>query len=239
LGEVQYAPQPLAALEMLLVRLAYAAELPAPADLVKTLAAGGTVAAPAPPSAPSAPRSSAPRAEAGSPPATALSGATARGALAARPMAEPEPSPPIASAAPPSTPAPRNFEEVVALFDARREGMLHHHLVESVHLVRCESGVLEFRAAEGAPEKFANRVAQLLSEWTGRRWMVTLSREPGAPTLAEQRRAAELASKRDAAQHPLVRAVLDAFPGAAIEAVRDMKRAPGPEASPRQNGDKP
>jgi DNA polymerase-3 subunit gamma/tau len=166
-----------------------------------------------------------------------MSGAPARSALAARPVAEPETAPPIASAE--LAPAPRTFAEVVALFEARREGMLHHHLVESVHLARCEPGLLEFRPAEGAPEKFANRVGQLLSEWTGRRWMVTLSREPGAPTLAEQRRAAELAAKRDAAQHPLVRAVLDAFPGAAIEAVRDVKRAPGPEASPRQNGDKP
>jgi DNA polymerase-3 subunit gamma/tau len=238
LGEVQYAPQPLAALEMLLVRLAYAAELPAPADLVKTLAAGGTVAAPAQPAAPSAPRPAAPRSDAASQPTAAMSGAPARGALAARPIAEPEPAPPpMASAAP--SPAPRTFEEIVALFEAKREGMLHHHLVESVHLVRCEPGLLEFRPEPSASDNLANRVGQLLGQWTGRRWMVTVSREPGAPTLGEQRRAAELAVKRDAAQLPLVRAVLEAFPGAAIEAVREVRRATGADAPTQEHGDKP
>jgi DNA polymerase-3 subunit gamma/tau len=232
LSEVQYAPQPLAALEMVLVRLAYAAELPSPADLVKALASGSSVAAPAP--AASAPRPSAP------PPSGGLSsgGTQARSALATRPAAEPDSAPrPTASAAP--APAPKTFEEVVALFEARREGMLHHHLVASVHLVRCEPGLLEFRPEPSASDNLANRVGQLLGQWTGRRWMVTVSSAPGAPTLAEQRAAAELRSKQDAAQHPLVRAVLDAFPGAAIETVRDIARAPGAGTNPPAHEDKP
>jgi DNA polymerase-3 subunit gamma/tau len=145
---------------------------------------------------------------------------------------------PTASAEPaPALPIPKSFEEVVALFEAKREAVLAHALVERAHLVRFEPGFLEFRPADGAPDKLANRVGQLLGEWTGRRWMVTLSREPGAPTLAEQKRAAELALKQNAAASPLVRAVLDAFPGAAIEAVRDVARPPA--ADPQKQGDKP
>ena len=232
LAEVQHAPQPLAALEMVLVRLAYAAELPAPADLVKALGAGGSAAAASAPAA-SAPRPSPPPSGGHS-----AGGTQARSALAARPAAEPDTAPrPTASATP--APAPKTFEDVVALFQARREGMLHHHLVASVHLVRCEPGFLEFRPEDGAPEKFANRVGQLLSEWTGKRWMVTVSSAPGAPTLAEQRAAAALRDKQDAAQHPLVRAVLDAFPGAAIEAVRDIARAPAADATSPTDGEKP
>jgi DNA polymerase III subunit gamma/tau len=226
------------------VRLAYAAELPAPADLVKALAAGSGATATAQPQASSS-RPGAPRSEAAAPSASgpSLAGAQSRSALAARPMAEPEEAtlPMASAAAPPApepSPAPKGFDEVVALFETRREAVLAHALVEWAHLVRFEPGFLEFRPEAGAPDNLANRVGQLLGAWTGRRWMVTVSREPGAPTIAERRRAAELALKQDAAQNPLVRAVLDAFPGAAIEAVRDIARVPADAANPPKHGDK-
>jgi len=61
-----------------------------------------------------------------------------------------------------------------------------------------------------------------LKEWTGARWVVTLASEGGAPTLAEQQRAAKAARHERVLQEPLVRAVMDRFPGAEIVAVRDI-----------------
>ena len=52
LAEVQGAPTPVSALEMVLIRLAYAADLPSPADLVKQLKGGAPAALGAPASAP-------------------------------------------------------------------------------------------------------------------------------------------------------------------------------------------
>jgi DNA polymerase-3 subunit gamma/tau len=68
----------------------------------------------------------------------------------------------------------------------------------------------------------APRLSRLLAEWTGRPWLVSLSREAGLPTLREQGLERESQRKRDAAGHPLVQAILAAFPGATIEAVRDL-----------------
>ena len=99
--------------------------------------------------------------------------------------------------------------------------MLHAHLVHSTHLVRFAPGRLELRVRPEAPRDFAAQLAGLLGEATGTRWAIALSNAEGEPTLAEQGRAAE-ASRRDLARsHPLVQAVLAAFPGATIEAVRD------------------
>ncbi len=140
-------------------------------------------------------------------------------------MPEPEPPQPEPPqpAAPPSAslvPMPESFAEAVALFAERREVLLNAHLVNHAHLVRFEPGRIELRPAEGAPKDLANSLGRRLTEWTGERWVVTVSGEPGAPTLGAQAADAERAAKEAAAADPLVRAVLDTFPGATIAAVR-------------------
>jgi DNA polymerase-3 subunit gamma/tau len=132
---------------------------------------------------------------------------------------------PVAQARPRQAEAaglPATFAEVVSLFVDKREPVLAAALSGAVHLVRYEPGQIEFRPESTAPADLAPRLSRLLGEWTGRPWLVSLSREAGAPTLREQHLERELKRKQDAANHPLVQAVLAAFPGATIEAVRDL-----------------
>jgi DNA polymerase-3 subunit gamma/tau len=211
LTETQAAPSPLAAAEMLMVRLAYAAELPSPAELVASLKDGG------------GPVAAAPRADArpAAAPARGPAAGPGGGVAQARRMPEPEtaeaPAPTAQAAA---LPDPKTFEEVVALFGAKREGILHGLLLNNVHLVRFESGRIDIHAPE-TPRDFASKLMNCLERWTGRRWLVTLITQPsGAPTLAQQAAARIAEAKAHAARHPLVAAVLEAFPGATIEAVR-------------------
>jgi DNA polymerase-3 subunit gamma/tau len=116
---------------------------------------------------------------------------------------------------------PQNFIETVALFDRHREGITAAQLRAQVHLVAFEPGQIEFRPAEGAPRDLANRLGQRLGEWTGTRWVVAVSQEEGEPTLEQQAQARVSELESEVARHPLVRAVLDAFPGATIAAVRE------------------
>ncbi len=101
--------------------------------------------------------------------------------------------------------------------------LLHGHLLHSVHLVKFAPPVIELRPHEDAPRTLAADLGKLLGAATGTRWTIVLSAEEGAPTLAAEGRQAEAQRRADVADHPLVRAILDAFPGARIEAVR----APG------------
>jgi DNA polymerase III subunit gamma/tau len=219
LAETQGAPSPLAAAEMLMVRLAYAADLPSPGELVASLKDGGA-ASPAPSRGGEARPSAAP----GGPRGPGAGGGVAQARRVAEPEQVVESAPaPTAQA---SLPDPKTFEEVVALFAAKREGILHGLLLNSVHLVRFEPGRIEINAPD-TPRDFAPKLMALLERWTGRRWVVALAREAGAPTLAEQAAARIARQKAQAAQHPLVAAVLAAFPGSAIEAVRGGKDGPG------------
>src|SRR5262249_36486693 len=107
------------------------------------------------------------------------------------------------------------------LFDKRREALIRSHLWSHVHLVAFEPGRIEFRPQPIAPRDLANRLGQLLGEWTGTRWVVAVSQGEGAPTVAEQAAEHDSAVRNEVVAHPLVRAVFDAFPGATITAVRD------------------
>ena len=186
-----------AAAEMVLIRLAHVAELPTPGDLVKRLTEdGGGDAAPRP-------------APGGGPGGLrALAGGGGAVAAAAAP------------AAAPAQPQPREWREVVALASGVKP-LLHAHLLHDVHPVRIAPGRVEIRPRPAAPRDLAAQLTALLAERTGARWTVTVSNEEGEPTLAEQGRSAE-SDRRDAARaHPLVQAILAAFPGTTIEAVRD------------------
>jgi DNA polymerase-3 subunit gamma/tau len=116
---------------------------------------------------------------------------------------------------------PQSFAEVIALFDKRREAVLRSHLLSHLHLVHFEPGRIEFRPAPGAPRDLANRLGQLLSEWTGTRWLVAISEAEGEPTLREQGERRERDLRNEVAGHPLVQAVLETFPGATIAAIRE------------------
>ena len=195
--EVESAPDRRAAAEMVLIRLCHVADLPTPGELVRALSDGGPSAG-SPPALPP-PSGGGARAVANGPPA-----------VVASPAVQPDAAPRLAG-----------FRDVVALVSERREASLHAHLVHSVHLVRFAPPVIELRPQPEAPRDLAPRLAALLQDATGTRWTIALSAAPGEPTLAEQGSAADAVRRATAADHPLVRAILAAFPGARIAAVED------------------
>ena len=67
-----------------------------------------------------------------------------------------------------------------------------------------------------------------LTALTGRRWMVVVSAEPGAPTVRSQVNARQEEFKRGVQADPLVQNVLARFPGAEIVAVRQGESEPVP-----------
>ena len=114
----------------------------------------------------------------------------------------------------------RTLEDVVALCEPRSE--LRVNLEHNVHLVHLEPGRIEIRPNARAPRTLANDLQQKLRSATGERWTVSIASQGGAPTLAEQKQSAKTARFEAVAQEPMVRAVLDRFPGAEIVAVRDL-----------------
>ncbi len=200
LAEVEAAPDRRAAAEMVLIRLCHVADVPPPGDLVRKLLADGAAPAAGPPR-PCPGRS---------PPGPAMRAVAGGGPRRQRlPAAATRPARPRAGQAPRLA----GFRDVVALCSGR-DPTLHSHLRHSVHLVRFQPGVIELRPEPVAPRDLASRLGALLLAETGQRWTIALSAAPGEPTLGEQEQSADTSRRHAAAEHPLVRAILDAFPGA-------------------------
>ena len=212
-SEVREAADRKAAAEMVLIRLAYAADLPSPAELVRRLSGTAAAAQAAPPS---------PSGGGGGMRAAAGGGAAA---VAAAPEAAPAPRATVGS-----------LRDVVALARERRDALLASQIIGTVQLIRLEPPVLEYHPTEAAPRDLPARIAALLSEATGVRWTVAIGQAPGAPTLATQDAAAAGARRAAVLAHPLVEAIMQAFPGATLESIHPPAASSAP-TPPDVDGD--
>jgi DNA polymerase-3 subunit gamma/tau len=223
--EAQAATRPAAAAEMVLVRIAYVADMPTPDEAIRMLEqnggasaviAGNAVSRSVPGSTvssvqPSTARSSAPRAN-------------------AEASARPQMIVPVSY--PQSAPAARkisSFPELVALAGEKRDLLTKAALEADVRLVRIEDGRLELALERSAARTLINDLSRKLEQWTGRRWTVIVSNEAGQPTLRSQNEVQKNQRERAAESDPRVQEVLARFPGAKVVEVR--KLAPEPPES--------
>ena len=259
IAEVQGSNRPIAAAEMVLIRIAHAASLPTLDEALKALESGGmdagqrptnggtttpSGARPALQSSAQAPVSAisqgAGQPSGGQPGSGIRLAATGPAVRAAEPARD-------EAVAPATTPQPEPVEEVriasladiAALADRHRDAMFKAQLKRCVKLVRLEPGKIEIALTEDAPRTLANDVRDRLDRWTGRRWMVALSRdEAGSATLGETEARRRENAFLDAARDPTVMAVLAQFPGAKVIDVRLAEGAAqddamdGPEPAP-------
>ncbi len=203
--EVPLAPNAMMAAEMAVIRLTHVSDLPDPATLIRKLQSG------APP--PAAPQTA----------PTGNGGGTPRGQLPSAPRQTLSSGPAMALATqvdPLGPPQPHSMAEVMELIRARRDLKLLHEVEIGLRLVHFAPGRIEFEPGPAAPTDLAARLGQQLSSWTGTRWGVSVVGAGGGPTIAEQRQAELHAVNDEAAQIPLVAAVMAAFPGAKITEIR-------------------
>ena len=215
--EVQAATRPAAAAEMVLVRIAYVADLPTPDEAIKMLeqngggspvVSGGSAAR----SAPAAPVASA------APVRMPTSSPSSFGGGARPQMAAPAPDPQA------TAPVLRvtSFTQLVALAGQKRDLMTKGALESDMRLVRFEEGRLEVALEPNASKTMITELARKFELWTGRRWTVIVSNEQGQPTLRSVNQAAKQEHARTAEADPRVQEVLSRFPGAKVVEVRRL-----------------
>jgi DNA polymerase-3 subunit gamma/tau len=119
-----------------------------------------------------------------------------------------------------------NFPELVALAGEKRDLLTRAALESDVRLVRIEDGRLELAMERSASRTLINELSRKLEQWTGRRWTVIVSNEPGQPTLRSQNQSQQSERERAAEADPRVREVMARFPGAKVVEVRKLAAEP-------------
>ncbi|MFC3086778.1 DNA polymerase III subunit gamma/tau [Tabrizicola soli] len=202
--EVSLAPNAMMAAEMAVIRLTHVADLPDPETLVKKLA--------------DSPR------PAGMPGGAPAGGGTVHAPRLAPVHAAPTRGPTMTAAAPVLAESQlqvyATFDQLIELIRSKRDMLLLNEVETGLRLARYAPGRIEFEPAPGAKPDLAARLGQRLQGWTGARWGVSVVASGGAPTIAEARDSELAQVKAEAAENPLVQAILTAFPGAEITEVR-------------------
>ncbi|WP_085306725.1 DNA polymerase III subunit gamma/tau [Planktotalea arctica] len=206
LDEVASAPNSMMAAEMAIIRLTHVAELPSPEELIRKLQ--DTPPPPSPSGGSGGGMSAGGTTVTGAQSRASTSSGTSGGAATAQHLDV------DALARFPT------FEHVVELIRSNRDMKLLVDVEGGVRLVSYQPGRIEFVPHAKAPGDLAQRLGQRLQLWTGNRWAVTLVNEGGAETITEKNDAADNALKVEAAEHPLVKAVFEAFPSAKIIAIK-------------------
>lgn len=195
LDEVRRAPNPADAVEMALVRLAYAADLPSPEDALRALRDGEPMPG-------------------GQTPRGGGSGGGGGGGASAQLAARP--------AAAPVLPDPQSFEAVVALIGEKREVGLQMDVQRYVRPVAFKPGAITYESVPGAPVDLARKLASRLKDWTGRTWLIAANGQGGGETMIEVDRRRRADERAEVEADPFVKAVLDAFPGAKVGDIRTI-----------------
>jgi DNA polymerase-3 subunit gamma/tau len=222
ISEVQGATKPIDAAEMVLIRIAHAADLPTLDEALKSLESGEAASPPpVPRSAPSvngggnggahAVASASMPAAGGSGPAMRLVRQEETRAPAAAPQPQPDDQPAVRIA---------SLSDIAALADQNRDLAFKVVLKRYVRPVKIETGRLEISLTEDAPRTLVGDLGKKLQDWTGRRWVVTVSREQGGQTLSEIESERRDSALIDARADPVVASIMSRFPGARIIDIR-------------------
>src|SRR5207302_1981680 len=200
--ETQSATRPSSAAEMVLVRIAYVADMPTPDEAIRMIEQNGgaspvITASGAPRSAPASTISASPVSPVQSQPARPVAASRTGAEASARPQMAP-------ASEPQSQPALRvtSFPQLVALAAEKRDLLTKGALEADVRLVRIEDGRLELALERHASKTLINDLSRKLEQWTGKRWTVIVSNEAGQPTLRSQSEAAKNQRERAAESDP-------------------------------------
>jgi DNA polymerase-3 subunit gamma/tau len=144
----------------------------------------------------------------------------------------PEPTAPASAPQPAVKPSPTStvklptsLEDIAVICADKREIRLKFAVERQMRPVKFEPGRIEIALTAEADRDMVQELARKLSDWTGTRWLVVVSREEGGPTIAEGREAAQDQLLNDARSDPLVAAVMRRFPGARIVDIRVERSA--------------
>ncbi len=209
LEEIKAAGNALQAAQMVLVRLAYASELPSPDELIGRLQSGAQPAA-----------------------SNGISAVPHRGTINAGPLAaralDPLPrTVPAASPMPQGTPAPKSYLDLVALAGEKRDVLLKTALETQLRPISFREQAIEVALVEGADPGVIQMLSQRLKQWTGQVWGVSVATRPASgPTLRDVRDRQEAQAATAATDDPLVRAILEMFPGSKVTVKEQDEKVP-------------
>ena len=192
ISELQYANVQIDALEMILMRIAYSANMPTPADLLKELKKKSGLN-----------NSAAPR-------------KIVLNSSAAVTDSEPHIDSELTENSGFELSAP---EDLAKLLNAKRQMLLLYAVKNDMSFKEFAAGRMRIALSEKADKDLIANLRKFLAKETGVSWVIDIDYEPLGETLAYKETKELERDKKNISEYPLVKAILSEFNGAKIETV--------------------
>ena len=196
LNEMQMAPVQVDALEMILIRIAYAANLPTPAEILNDVKKNSSLAVSAPRPLPSV----APQ-------------------VASTSSAKPQET---QSSSTEGGSKPSSFfspEELISYLESTRRLLIVYSLKSDVSFDTFEDGYIKMAVSDKISPDFILNLHKILENATGNPWKIDTYRGTLKQTLFQKENAKLEEERRDIMESPLVKAIMAEFKGARIETI--------------------
>ena len=120
-----------------------------------------------------------------------------------------------------STETVSNFDNLISLCLKHKEMQLKYDLEKNVSLVKFSNGQMEFSFNENIDKNFIKNLSKKLFVWTGKRWIITLSKEKGQPTHQEIKLKKKQTRLDEAIKTNAYKKMLEAFSDAKLITVEE------------------
>ena len=116
-----------------------------------------------------------------------------------------------------------NFDDLISLCLKHKEMQLKYDLEKNVSLVKFSNGQMEFSFNENIDKSFIKNLSKKMFDWTGKRWILTLSKEKGQPTHQEIKLKKKQTQLENAVKTNIYKKILEAFSDAKLVDVEENK----------------
>ena len=111
--------------------------------------------------------------------------------------------------------------DLISLCLKHKEMQLKYDLEKNVSLVKFSNGQMEFSFNENIDKNFIKNLSKKLFDWTGKRWIITLSKEKGQPTHQEIKLEKKQTQLEEAIKTNVYKKMLEAFSDAKLITVEE------------------
>ncbi|EMH80872.1 DNA polymerase III, subunit gamma/tau [alpha proteobacterium HIMB114] len=115
-----------------------------------------------------------------------------------------------------------SFEELISLVEKKKEIELKFDLERNIRLVKFSEGKIDIEFNEKLSKNFIKNLTSRLLEWTGNRWIITLSKSKGDQTIYEKKNEVKKMLFEDAKKTEIYKKVMELFPNAELTNVEEV-----------------
>ncbi len=109
-----------------------------------------------------------------------------------------------------------SFNDLLKICTFKKEMKLKYELEKNVNLVSFENQRMEISFHENLDKEFIKILSSKLYEWTGNRWIITLSKKKGKPSIKENELNLKKNLLEETKKKPIYQKILETFPDAEL-----------------------